>query len=289
MANRSTDRRDFLFSSLAFASTAIAAEEPVLHLRFAHRQANMVTAPGQDVFELARSIPGLSGVELQMIWKGQDLSDPDSALIYKRQATRSGLEVPSIAGVWKAGETIFDTAVAEKALSNAIRMTEYFRAKVILVALFKTNCPDMEDESSFGPVVSLLRRMGQRAADAGVSFGLETSLTPPDEKKLLDLIDSRRVRSYYDATNIEEYHPGQGVAGIELLGPRIVQCHLKNGDRVLDQKPSKVNWVEALKDFNHIGYRGWYVFETRHDNAERCIEDTKANIEFVRSQLKENT
>jgi hypothetical protein len=65
------DRREFLFPSLAFRSNAIAFQGMASPLRFAHRQANMVTSPGQDVFELASQIPGLSGVQLQMIWKAR--------------------------------------------------------------------------------------------------------------------------------------------------------------------------------------------------------------------------
>src|SRR5665213_545506 len=284
------DRREFLFTSLAFSTTALAAPPQRPPLRFGHRQANMVTAPGQDIFDVASKIPGLSGVELQMIWKGQDLSDDlaqkDSpAAIYKQLSERTSIAVPSIAGIWKPGEKIFDLPVAEKAITNAIRTCEFFGAKTILIALYSANCPDMSDEKSFVPVVTLLQKLGPRASDAGVSLGLETSLTPTDENKLLGLIDRPALRTYYDITNEEDYHPGVGVRGIEILGPRIVQCHLKNQDRLLTELPSRVDWVAAFKAFKKIHYHGWYVFETKHASPERCIADTEANIAFVRSQL----
>lgn len=283
------DRREFLFTSLAFSTTALASP-PLPPLRFGHRQANMVTAPGQSVFDLASQIPGLSGVELQMIWKGHDLSDDlaekDSpAAIYKRLSERTSIVVPSIAGIWKPGEKIFDLPVAEKAITNAIRTCEFFGAKTILIALYNANCPDMSDEKSFAPVVTLLQKLAPRATDAGVSLGLETSLTPTDENRLLTLIDRPALRTYYDITNEEDYHPGVGLPGIEILGPRIVQCHLKNEDRLLTEQPSKVDWVAAFKAFKKVNYQGWYVFETKHASPERCIADTKANIAFVRSQL----
>lgn len=288
MALSAFNRREFLFSSLAFSTLAAhgASASTSQPPRFAHRQANMVTAPGQSVFDLARSIHGLSGVELQMIWKGKDYSDPESVRAYKTKAAHSGIQIPSIAGVWKKGENIFDATVAENALIRAIRMCEGLGAKVILVALYKQNCPDMSSESSFAPVVRLLQKMGARAKDANVTFGLETSLLPPDEKKLLDLVDIPTIRSYYDAVNVAYYHPGAGLDGIELLGHRIVQCHLKNEDRLLGQQPSRVDWVAALKAFRQIGYAGWYVFETKHASPERCVADTEANIQFVRQQLK---
>jgi sugar phosphate isomerase/epimerase len=168
---------------------------------------------------------------------------------------------------------------------NAIRTAKFFGAKTILVGLYTANCPNMDDESSFGPVVGLLQKMGQRAIDAGLRFGLETSLTPSDEKRLLGLIDRSNIRSYYDATNVETYHSGQGVARIEVLGPRIVECHLKNEDRLIGQQPSAVDWVAALKAFKQIHYNGWDVYETKHASPERCVQDTKANIDFVKRQL----
>lgn len=253
-------------------------------IRFAHRQAHMVTAPGQNTFELAALIPGISGVQLQMNWRGENRSHPDVARVYKQQADRNGMLVPSIAGIWRPGETIFDRTIAEITLTNSIRMAEFFGATVILVALFAPNCPDMSDERSFVPVVNLLQNAAQRATDAGVTFALETSLTPADELKLLRLIDRPTVQSYYDPKNVEGYHPGQAISGIETLGSHIVEFHLKNEDRLL-QDVSPVDWPAALNAFQRIGYDGWYVFETEHASAERCIEDTRTNIAFVKGWL----
>jgi sugar phosphate isomerase/epimerase len=253
-------------------------------LRFAHRQAHMVTAPGQNTFELAAMIRGISGVQLQMNWRGENRSHPDVARVYKQQADRNGMLVPSIAGIWKPGEAIFDRPIAETALTSSIRMAEFFGATVILVALFAPNCPNMSDECSYISVVNLLQNAAQRATDAGVTFALETSLIPADELKLLRLIDRSSVKSYYDPKNVEGYHPGQAISGIKTLGPHIVEFHLKNEDRLLADS-SPVDRPAALSAFQRIGYDGWYVFETEHVSAERCIEDTRANIAFVKDQL----
>jgi sugar phosphate isomerase/epimerase len=280
-------RRDFLAWSLLLNCTALAQDTKFeeLPLKFGHRQANMVTEPGPQVFELARRISGISGVELQMIWKGQDLSNREMVLAYKKEANRWAIEVPSIAGVWKRGQTIFDIRAAEQALSNAIHAAELLGASVILVALFKPNCPDMSNEASWEPVVGLFKKLSPKASDVGVVFGLETSLAPAEDKKLIDLIGESSVGIYYDATNVETYHPGEAVSGIELLGSRIVQCHLKNGARLLNEKPWKVDWTAALKAYQHIHYSGWYVFETTHSSPEQCIEATETNIQFVKQNL----
>ena len=215
------DRREFLLSSLAYSATGAAAmtEKLAPTPRFAHRQAQMLTEPGQSVFQLAAKIPGLSGVQLQMIWKGTDISEGTRAAELRQQAHDNGVLVPSIAGIWKPGENIFKVDIAERAIGNAIRAASTLGAHVILIVMFKENCPDMNNPESYNPVVSLLRRMSTPALDAGIKLCPETSLTPSDDRKLLESVDRTNVRCYYDAMNTETYHPGQGVPGIKSLGP----------------------------------------------------------------------
>jgi sugar phosphate isomerase/epimerase len=282
------DRREFVMSSLAFsaaASTGAMAGKRAASPRFAHRQAQMITEPGQSVFDLAARIPGLSGVQLQMIWKGTDISEGSRAAELRREAHDKGLLVPSIAGIWKSGENILKTDLAEQAIGNAIRAASTLGAQVILIVMFKANCPDMTDAKSYEPVVALLRRISAPAKDAGVKLCLETSLTPADDRKLLEVVDRSNVRSYYDATNTETFHPGEGLLGIKLLGPLIAECHLKNENRRLDQAPSKVDWAAAIRAYRDIDYNHWFCFETEHTTPQAVIDDTRSNIAFVRSQF----
>jgi sugar phosphate isomerase/epimerase len=281
------DRREFLISSLAFsaAGTAAMADKPTPTPRFAHRQAQMITAPGESVFDLAAKIPGLSGVQLQMIWKGTDISEGSRAQELKRQAHDKGLLLPSIAGIWKPGENIFKADAAERAIANAIQTSSTLGAKVILIVMFKENCPDMNNPESYQPVVALLRRMSAPAKDAGIKLCLETSLAPADDRKLLETVDRPSVGCYYDAMNTESFHPGDGVPGIKLLGSLIGECHLKNENRRLDQAPSKVNWAAAIEAYRDIHYDHWFCFETEHASPQAVIDDTRANIEFVRAHF----
>ena len=278
-------RREFLLTSSAASLAYLTPELDAPPLKVGHRQTQLVKAPGPEVFQVAKSIPGISGVELQVIWKGHDLTDHAIALEYKREAYRWAMELPSISGVWRPGELITDTVHAEQVLLNALGVAQILGASVILVALFEPNCPKMDDEASYGPVVQLLKKLGPRAADAGVTFGLETSLAPADDKKLITLVDHPNVRVYYDARNVEKYHPGQGLAGIDLLAPYIVQVHLKNEDRLLNQAPSAVDWTAALKAYKRIHYSGWYFLETEHTSAQQCIDATEKNLAFIRATL----
>lgn len=280
----SVNRREFLAASLAATAVSPQPFHPPPP-RFAHRQAQMPLPPGQNVFEFAAKIAGLSGVQLQMIWHGQDISQGDRARELKQQARDNGMLTPSIAGIWQHGENIFAGAVAERALNSAIRTAAILEAGVILVVMFKENCPDMDDPKSYGPVVELFRRMAPRAADAKTKLCVETSLLPEQDRKLIELVNHPAMGVYFDATNAEAYHPGSSLPGILTLRNHIGEVHLKNGDRLLSQQPSKVNWGDAIREFREIHYNNWYCFETEHASPERCIADTVANMAFVRQEL----
>jgi len=274
-------RRQFLLSSLA-AAAGVAAKPgaAAAALKFGHRQANMVDEPGPAVFDLAKQIRGLSGVELQVFFKGTTLWDQDNLAAYRRAADRTGLTIPSVAGVWPPGASLLQPT-AEEHLRKAIRVAESLHATTILAACFEQNCPQMDREQSYGPVVALLQKVSGAARDAGVTIGMETSNAPADDRKLIDLVDRPSVKVYYDLDNVERYaHTGEAVPGIAVLKSRIRQVHLKNEDRLLEQ-PGRLNWGDAAKALAAIGYPGWLVFETSHSGPQQCIEATQKNIAFV--------
>ena len=274
-------RRQFLLTSLAAAAVAGARRgAAATALKFGHRQANMVSEPGPAVFDLAKQIQGLSGVELQVFFLGTTLWDQDNLAAYRRAAERTGLSIPSLAGVWPPGASLLQPT-AEEHLRKAIRAAESLHATTILAACFEANCPKMDQEQSYGPVVAMLQKVSGAARDAGVTIGMETSLAPPDDRKLIDLVDRASVRIYYDLDNVERYaHTGEAVPGVAVLKSRIRQVHLKNEDKRLEQ-PGRVDWAAAVKALATIGYAGWFVFESAHSGAQQCIDATQKNIAFV--------
>ena len=236
-----------------------------------------------DVFKLARQIPGLDGVELQIAHGQPNLRDFDAVRRYKREAHRWGMKIPSLAGVWDRGVSIRHSPVAGINLLQSIRAAEMLGASVILVAFFRDNAPDMNDEASYGPVVELLRGAAPRAAEAGVVMGLENSLSPADNKKLADLVAHPSVKIYCDMYNFSYYgHADQIVSGIKLLGnDRICQVHVKNGKRLIEEPGQIKDWQALFAALNEIGYEGWYVFESQHSGNAQLISSTTKNIEYM--------
>ncbi len=255
-------------------------------LKIGIRAATMQMVGDFDVIRTAASIPGILGVELQTTAGKANLRDREVVRRYKREADRWGLRIQSLAGVWNRGVKIHSPAAGES-LVQTIRAAEMLGSSVILLAFFKQDAPDMTREESYGPIVTMLQKTAKCAADAGVAMGLENSLSPADNKKLIDLVDHPAVGVYYDLHNMAHYgHGDQAIPGIQLLGKdRICMVHVKNGTNLLEE-PGPIDWVAAFQEFNQIQYDGWYVYESSHNNTADCVEDTKKNNTFLQQHVR---
>jgi sugar phosphate isomerase/epimerase len=287
--NRIT-RRSFVAAAgtVAVASglaRACGVAEPA-PLKLGIRAASMQMVGTPDVFQTAARIPGIRGVELQATAGKQNLRDGETVRRYRAEAERWGLQVPALAGIWDRGVKIHSPRAADS-LRASIHAAHMLDAGVILAAFFRDDAPDMDDPSSYGPVVRTLQSVAGQAADAGVVIGLENSLSPADNQRLVDVVDHPAVAVYYDPHNMAFYgHGDQAIPGIRLLGKeRICMVHVKNG-RELIQDPGPIDWPAAFRALREIGYAGWYVYETAHDSTEDCIEDTTKNNAFLRRHIE---
>ncbi len=204
----------------------------------------------------------------------------------KRESDRWNIRIPSLAGIWDRGVKISSPNAGEN-LGIAIRAAELLGSGVVLVAFFQKEAPDMGSEASYGPVVANIQSAAKSAADAGVVLGLENSLSPEDNRKLVDMIAHPAVRVYYDLYNMATYgHGAEAVPGVRLLGrERICAVHVKNGNKLIEQ-PGPIDWPAAFTAFNEIGYDGWYTYETQHQSTPACIAETPRNNEFLKKYIR---
>ena len=272
-------RRAFLG---ALAAAARGAAPPV---KIGHREASMKMIGDPRVFEVASRIPGLLGVELQIVSGDHKLWPKETLKVYKRAANRWGMQIPSLSSPFGRGSAM-NKPNAGEFLRKAIPCAEFLGSSVILVPFFRDNCPSMSDESQYGPVVETLKQLGPVAADAGVILGLENSLDPADNAKLVDLVGHPNVRMYFDLDNGEFYgHKGKVIPGIKLLGrDRICQVHVKNEERLIEE-PGRIDWRAAFRELKSIRYDGWIVLESRHTTEQQLIDSTTRNIQFIRKEL----
>lgn len=275
------------FAADAEVSTSDAiAPAPQIPLKLGIRAATMKMVGDLAVLQTAAGIPGIRGVELQVTAGAHNLRDREVVRQYKRESDRWDIRVPSIAGIWDKGVNIRSPSAPEN-MQLAVRAAELLGSSVVLVAFFKESAPDLTREESYGPAVANLREAAPAAADAGVLLGLENSLSPADNIKLLDLVAHPAVRVYYDLHNMATYGYGaEAVPGVKLFGrERICAVHVKNGDKLIEA-PGPIDWIAAFAAFNEIGYDGWFTYETSHKSLATCLTDTARNNAFLQKQLR---
>jgi len=104
-------RRNFLFGALAAAGSAggWAARAPV---KIAHREGNMLRESSPAVYELAASIGGISGIEVQTV--RSKLWEKETALAYKRESNRWGVPTISMGGVIPQGASLVKPSTADE-------------------------------------------------------------------------------------------------------------------------------------------------------------------------------
>ena len=99
-----------LLASAGAASAQIQDAKPEVRLpyKIGIRQASLRN-PGDPskgmvgdigTFKVARDIPGITGVELQVVGGRPNMRDLSVACRFKTEADRWGLDIPSTAGVW---------------------------------------------------------------------------------------------------------------------------------------------------------------------------------------------
>jgi sugar phosphate isomerase/epimerase len=291
------DRRQFLLTTLsAAAASSIATWAESAPVKIAHREGNMPKKPGASAYELASSIPGLSGLEVG----GARLLDRTNALAYKRESDRWRIRTVSLYAAFPQGTTLVNAgAPAEETLRQTIQAGELVGATVIAVGGFFDTCPNMDSEASYGPCVELLKKMGPVAADSGLSIALELSLSLAEYQKLMRLVGHPAVRPYWDATGTDHMgHPGDGTKGLEVFGNEIPMMHLKNGRAGIlmeevhllekhrrspvPEQVMSIRWEkEAFPMLKKAGYEGWFAFETPHNDLEAFVTETTKNVQFV--------
>ncbi|GAA4305123.1 sugar phosphate isomerase/epimerase family protein [Compostibacter hankyongensis] len=237
-----------------------------------------------DTFRVARDLKDICGVELQVASGKPNMRDMDVVRRYKAESNKWGLPVPSTAGVWTGAPWGPDAAAQ---LTSSIQATELLGATNMLVAFFGKSAPDMSDENAYGPVVEILQKAAPRAADAGIILGLENSLSPADNKKLVDLVGSPNVQVYYDLENMYDFgHGAEAVPGIKLLGKeRLAAIHVKNKGKLISHN-WRIDWAKAFEALTEIQYEGWLTFETAQDSFAQCVTETAENIRFLKKHFQ---
>ena len=197
----------------------------------------MVDEPGPAVFDLAKQIHGLSGVELQVYFKGTALCDRETLLPFQRAAKATGLAIPSLAGVWPPGASLLQPTAERKTPAQGDPCRGIARCDHHPGSVLRKELP--QDGSR-----AIVRAGGRDVAEgiraltempASRSGWRRMSLAPAKKRTTGSSMTwwIGRACACLDLDNVERYnHIARRVPGIVVLKSRIRQVHLKNENRL---------------------------------------------------------
>lgn len=232
-----------------------------------------------DSVELAATA-GLDGVELHMGRGPGTLALADRGLRaeYKARAWKAGLRIPSVVLGIQNQAQLHSEPVAALWVLDAIEAADDLGARVILLPSFGDDALAWKDRARVERYAAVVRAAGPRAAERGITLGMENRLAANENLELLKMIDADGAKIYYDIANLHNlgHDPAEE---IRMIGrERICQVHVKDNPHHLGS--GKVDFEPVAQALDDIGYEGWLVLETRI--PEPPAEHLPKSREFVR-------
>jgi L-ribulose-5-phosphate 3-epimerase len=237
---------------------------------------------------LAREI-GLDGIQVSIIFPTDDtphLRQPETQAAFKKAALENGIQICSLAigSPGKSRLPLHTNPAAAILLVEAIDVARNLGTNNILLPILGDSHINMENPQEVNTFVAMMKEVARYAEKGGVVVALEDWISAEDNIRLLDAIGSDYVAVYYDARNIKSRLKQDPYHEPKLLGKRIHQVHVKNGNMLMRDKDI-LDWPRLAQEYYEIGYRGWYVLETGSPNKD-LVADTRANIEYVRKTFR---
>jgi len=235
---------------------------------------------------LAREI-GLDGIQVSLTFPTDDsphLRDARTQAAFKQAALEHGIQICSLAigSPGKSRLPLHTNPAAAILLVEAVEVARNLGTTNILLPILGDSHIHMDNAQEVDTFVAMMKEVARYAEKAGVVVALEDWISADDNLRLLDAIGSDFVGVYYDARNIKSrVHDPYGEP--TRLGKRINQVHIKNGPKLM-RDTDILDWPRLAQEYHDIGYRGWFVLET--DAPSNLIDDTRANIEYVRKTFR---
>ena len=289
------NRRDFVkHAALASAAPGLAraqAPAPVsgpLPLRIGMTDWNLGRRGDITKVALAREI-GLDGIQVSLTFPtdgSPHLREPQTQAAFKQAALENGIQICSLAigSPGKSRLPLHTNPAAAILLVEAVEVARNLGTNNILLPILGDSHINMTNEQEVNTFVSMMREVARYAEKAGVVVALEDWISAEDNIRLLDAIGSDFVGVYYDARNIKSRLKQDPYHEPKLLGKRIHQVHVKNGQKLM-RDVDILDWPRLAQEYHDIGYKGWYVLETGSPSKD-LIADTRANIEYVRKTFR---
>lgn len=281
-----TSRRQILRIGLAAASGGAlekaAAAAPAIRIGAMDGTLRMGGKP--EAFALAAKL-GLEGVEVNLRRAGQEealvLSGPEVQAQYREASRRHKVPVAGVVLSVLHQNHFKSDKLAQKWVHDGIPIARGLKARVLLLPFFGPAA--IQNRAERDRVADMLKDFGTEAGKAGVTLGIENTLSAEDNARLLERAGSKSIGVYYDAGNSTNMGGFDAPREIRWLGKsRICQIHLKDKGYLGE---GKVDFPEVLRAIREIGFRGFANLETSSPSGS--VEgDIRRNLAYLKGLMR---
>jgi L-ribulose-5-phosphate 3-epimerase len=273
--------RRALFRSAAAAGLAGGLLRSQSRLRIGVTDWNLRMGANPDAVPLAAQI-GFDGVQVSF---GRRLVDDklpvDNPELIDRYLFLSGQFSIPIDGT--CVDKLHDNGLksdklAVRWVSDSIRLTKVLHTTVLLLPFFGKWAIQTPAERDY--VGDALRELGPEAAKAGVTLGIEDTVSAEDNVRIMDRAQSKAVLVYYDVGNSTKAG-FDVVKEIRWLGKdRICQIHLKDNPHYMGE--GTIPFPAVMRAIRDIGFAGYANLETDTHPDSTVEADMRKNLVFIR-------
>lgn len=175
---------------------------------------------------------------------------------------------------FKAAPTAVEWAKA------GVEATHQLGVGVMLLAFFGKNNLKNDAEGT-AETIKRLKQVAPLAEDKGVILGLETTIDADEHLHIIESVGSSAVQVYYDTGN--SHANGYDInKEIRQLGKELIcEVHVKDRSKKIFGQ-GEVDFVEALKALDEIGYDRWFILEGGKVGKFSQTETMEKHADYLR-------
>lgn len=293
MKDKEISRRLFLQKTalagvIAFAGP-VRADDTKQRYRIAVCDWMILKRQKLGAFQLTKEI-GAEGVEVDMGSLGEretfdnQLAKPEVRQQFVEKARELNLEICSLAMSGFYAQSFAERPTATRMVEDCLETMKQMKVKLAFLPLGVKG--DLVKRPELRPtIVERLKAIAPKAAAAGLTIGIETTLDAAGEVKLLADIGSPAIRSYFNFANALQ--AGRDLyAELQILGKdRICQIHCTDEDGVWLENNKRLDMPRVKRVLDEMGWSGWLVIERSRDakNPRNVKRNFGANAKFLKT------
>lgn len=230
-------------------------------------------------FALAAEIKA-DGIELDMGGLGNrptfdsKLGDPIERQKFLDKSKETGVGISSIAMSGFYAQSFAKRESIVLMIEDCVKAMKNMKVKVAYLPLGTES--DLNKNPELRPIIiERLKWAGKQVGKIGGVIAIETSLNATEEKKLLEEIGCKHIKSSFNFANAVDN--GRDIASeLKILGKKhLAQIHASTTDKVWLENDKNVDIPKIKKTLDEMKWKGWLIVERSRDVTQ--VHNVKAN------------